>query len=437
MAKNKPAKTARAAAAQVINQVCQHHRALNGVLRLAQSHLPDKDTALCQHLCYGVLRWQPQLTAITGQLLNKPLKTKDGDISALLLVGLYQLREMRLPEHAVISETVNACAQLGKPWAKGLINATLRQYQREKENISEALSQHETSLYAHPQWLIDQIKHNWPNEWQAILQANNEHPPLFLRVNRQRTSRQAYLDLLQQQQIAATPTTLGNDGILLATPQDVFQLPGFSDGDVSVQDGAAQLVAAIVDVKPNQRILDACAAPGGKTCHLLEQEPANHVTALDIDASRLTQIEQNTDRLQLKATLIAADAADVSQWWDNTPFDRILIDAPCSGTGVIRRHPDIKQLRRDTDIDQLVATQQQLLENLWPLLNTDGLLIYTTCSVLKRENEQQMMAFLAQHPDAEEVLLTPEPATRQTVGYQRLPGQQNMDGFFYACLRRR
>ena len=437
MAKAKPLKTARAAAAKVISDVLRHHHSLNGILKVAQTALPDNETSFCQQLCYGVLRWQPQLQAIADQLLSKPLKAKDSDINALLLCGLYQLRAMRLPEHAALSETVNACAALGKPWAKGLVNASLRNYQRNQTEFDNNALVNESAQFAHPDWLIQQTKADWPAHWQTVLDANNQQPPMFLRVNQQHHSRDQYLNILEQENIPANAVEHLDKAILLESPCDVYQLPGFTDGHVSIQDAAAQRVAAILDIKPQQRILDACAAPGGKTCHILEIEPSNDVLALDIDPKRLTQITQNTDRLKLQVSLKAADAAETENWWDGQRFDRILIDAPCSGTGVIRRHPDIKALRRPTDIASLVEKQRQLLEKLWPLLNTDGLLIYTTCSIIKQENEQQIIDFLDRHPDAEECELTPEPATRRPAGYQRLPGENQFDGFFYACLRRR
>lgn len=437
MAKAKPIKTARAAAAKVISDVLRHHHSLNGILKTAQAALPDNETSFCQQLCYGVLRWHPQLQALADQLLSKPLKTKDSDINALLLCGLYQLRAMRLPEHAALSETVNACAALGKPWAKGLINASLRNYQRNQPELDNKVLENECGRFAHPDWLIQQIKTDWPTSWQTILEANNQQPPMFLRVNRQQHHRNQYLKLLEQANIPAEAVASIDEGILLDTPCDVYQLPGFTDGHVSVQDAAAQHVAAILDILPQQRILDACAAPGGKTCHILEIEPDNQIIALDIDPKRLTQITQNTDRLKLEATLKAADAADIDSWWDGQLFDRILIDAPCSGTGVIRRHPDIKVLRRPSDIGNLVEKQRQLLEKLWPLLNTGGLLVYTTCSIIKQENEQQIIDFLSRHPDAEECKINPEPATKRPAGYQRLPGENQFDGFFYACLRHR
>jgi 16S rRNA (cytosine967-C5)-methyltransferase len=427
----------RATAARVISEVVQKKHSLNAVLSDALPLLEDNDRGLCQQLCYGVLRWHPQLDAISQQLLAKKLKAKDSDIAALLLCGLYQLREMRIPAHAALSETVNATKTLGKQWAKGLINASLRNYQRQQADIEDKLKQSVSALYAHPQWLIDLYKQDWPDNWQAILTANNQQPPMFLRVNKQHNTRNEYLQKLRHHDIAATEVKDCPEGLLLEKPCDVFQLPGFIDGDVSVQDGAAQHVAALLDIKPNLRILDACAAPGGKTCHILEQSPDNQVVALDIAPNRLLQIKQNTDRLKLTATLIASDAGNVDQWWDGQLFDRILIDAPCSGSGVIRRHPDIKLLRRPDDIASLAEQQKTLLEQLWPLLKLDGLLIYTTCSALKQENEQQIADFLQQHPEAQEKPISLEPATRRPYGYQRLPGDDELDGFYYACIIRR
>jgi len=428
---------ARSTAARVIAEVVHKKHALNAVLANALVELPENERSLCQQLCYGVIRWHCQLEVISQQLLNKPLRAKDSDIAALLLCGLYQLRSMRIPAHAALSETVNACKILGKPWATGLINASLRNYQRQQQEIDASLLADDTAHYAHPHWLIERYKHDWPEQWQAILTANNQQPPMMLRVNQQHGTRDNYLARLGSENINATAIEHCPNGVLLATPCDVHALPGFSAGDVSVQDGAAQLVASILDLKANLQILDACAAPGGKTGHILEHYPDNHVVALDIAPSRLQSIEQNMDRLTLNAKLIAADAAETTSWWDGKLFDRILIDAPCSGIGVIRRNPDIKLLRRPDDIATLAIQQQRLLDNLWPLLKQGGLLVYTTCSALKQENEQQIAHFLAQHPEAQECEPPNAPATRRSVGYQRLPGDDNLDGFYYACIQHR
>ena len=275
MAKTKLITAARPAAAKVISDVIRHHRSLNGVLRTALLSLPDGERSLCQQLCYGVIRWQPQLQAITEQLLSKSLKNKDSDIQALLLCGLYQLRAMRLPEHAALSETVNGCAALGKPWAKGLINASLRNYQRNQSDIDSKVLANDAAKFAHPDWLIQTIKQDWPEQWQQVLEANNQQPPMFLRVNQQQHSQQQYLGLLIENDIPASEVKQSSEAILLNSPCDVYQLPGFETGAASVQDAAAQQVAAILQIGPKQRILDACAAPGGKTCHILETEPSS------------------------------------------------------------------------------------------------------------------------------------------------------------------
>ena len=426
--------SARATAAYVIAKVVQKKYSLNPVLHAALPLLAENERSLCQQLCYGVLRYHHQLDFISQQLLSKRLKNKDADIAALLLCGLYQLRELRIPSHAVLSETVNATKTLGKQWAKGLINASLRNYQRQSDEIELALKHSSSSLFSHPNWLIERFKNDWPTQWQSILEANNQQPPMMLRVNKQHTTRAEYLQRLNKAELKASEIKGCPEGLLLDKPCDVHQLPGFVNGDISVQDGAAQHVAKLLNIQANLRILDACAAPGGKTCHILEHNADNEVIALDIAEKRLVQIEENTQRLKLNATLIASDAGDVEKWWDGKLFDRILIDAPCSGTGVIRRHPDIKLLRRSDDIDALAEQQKRLLNQLWPLLKSDGILVYTTCSIIKHENEQQILQFLKQHPEAEEVHFTDAPAQRRTAGYQRLPGDEQLDGFYYAGL---
>jgi len=429
--------SARATAARIIAEVVHKKHSLNGLLSTYLPLLAENERSLCQQLCYGVIRLHPQLDSISQQLLSKPLKNKDGDIAALLLCGLYQLRDLRIPSHAALSETVNATKTLGKQWAKGLINASLRNYQRQQASIDAAMEQSDIAKYAHPEWLINRFQQDWPDNWQAILNANNQQPPMMLRVNQQQSTRSAYLAQLSAHDIHATEIEGCPEGILLDKPCDVFQLPDFETGAASVQDGAAQHVAALLDIKSGLRILDACSAPGGKTCHILEFAPDNDVVAIDISDTRLLQVKQNTDRLNLNATLVAADAADTESWWDGQKFDRILIDAPCSGTGVIRRHPDIKLLRRPDDIDSLAQQQETLLAKLWPLLKPDGLLVYTTCSALKQENEQQIEAFLKAHPEAKENEFSPMPAQRQRFGYQRLPGDDPLDGFYYAILSHR
>lgn len=429
--------TARLAAATILTEVSVRQRSLNSVLASTLTDLDERERGFCQQLCYGVLRWYPSLQFLAGQLLSKSLKNKDADIYNLLLIGLYQLRDLRTPAHAAISETVNTSKQLGKKWAAGLLNACLRNYQRQQEELETKLKANNSAQTAHPDWLLKQYQADWQEQALQICNANNQQPPMMLRVNQQQQSRDVYLSKLAAAEIAAEAVADTEYGILLSQPCDVLKLPGFSEGAVSVQDGAAQITARLLDIHKGQRILDACAAPGGKTGHILESEPKNDVIALDVSAERLQQVESNLSRLQLSATLKAADAAQTEVWWDGKPFDRILLDAPCTGSGVIRRHPDIKLLRRAEDIASLALQQQQLLDSLWPLLKPDGLMVYTTCSAFKQENEQQIEAFLQRHPDAEEVRPEQPPAQPRPFGYQRLPGDDIMDGFFYACLRRR
>jgi len=436
LAKKIRALCARSAAALTIAEVQLKQRSLNTVMAEYLPELNENERSFYQQLCYGVLRLHPSLVFIGEQLLKKPFKNKDADIAGLLLTGIYQLRDLRTPAHAAISETVNATKKLGKQWATGLLNACLRNYQRQHADLEATMQHNPIADTAHPEWLLQQYQTDWPEHWRQITQANNHQAPMMLRVNQQQASRETYLQQLLEQDIEASALCGCDDGVLLSKACDVSALPNFETGMASVQDGAAQLVASIMNIQANQRILDACAAPGGKSCHILEQHPDNTLVALDISAERLKQIEQNLSRLQLNAELKAADAADTDVWWDGELFDRILIDAPCSGSGVIRRHPDIKLLRRPDDIAALAQTQQQLLDKLWPLLKADGLMVYTTCSAFKKENEQQIEAFLQRHPDAKEIRFEQAPATARPYGYQRLPGDDVMDGFYYACLRR-
>lgn len=436
LAKNQSLQNPRALAALAISDVIRHGRSLNQVLDNRLQTLDGSNRSLAQQLVFGVMRSYPALAQLTGALLQRPLKNKDADINALLLLGLYQLRDMRLPAHAALSETVGASRDLGKSWASKLLNGCLRRFQREQTGFETQLEQTDTGRYAHPEWLMALIRHDWPQDWAAILDANNRKPPMMLRVNQQQHQRDDYLQQLQQAGIDARPVAGTDYGLVLTDACPVSALPGFSAGSVSVQDGAAQKVADVLALRPGQRVLDACAAPGGKTCHILEQQPDITVVALDIDARRLARVQENLQRLNLHAELVTADAGDTETWWDGQLFDRILIDAPCSGCGVIRRHPDIKILRQPGDIAELAKRQQALLQKLWPLLKPGGRMVYTTCSILKQENEQQIEAFLQSQPGAREYPVEPAPARRRDHGYQNLPGEAGMDGFYYACLER-
>jgi 16S rRNA (cytosine967-C5)-methyltransferase len=433
--KSARSKPPRLVAALAVDAVVRRGRTLDAVLEEMTGNA--RDGALVREMTYGALRWYFRLAAVAVRLLTKPLKERDADVFALVIVGLYQLEYMRVPPHAAVAETVAAAAVLGKTWAKGLINAVLRRYQRERETLLADLASNIEAATAHPRWLADMLRGAWPDQWQAILEANNSHPPMVLRVNRARLGREAYLAKLQAAGIAAQTTTCAPDGLVLEKPVSVEALPGFVDGLVSVQDGAAQLAAGLLETRPGQRVLDACAAPGGKTCHILERTPAlGELVAVDVDARRLAKVEENLERLQLTASLVAGDAGAPDEWWDGQPFDRILLDAPCTGTGVIRRHPDIKLLRRAEDIAELAKRQARLLDALWPLLAPGGKLVYVTCSVMPEENEGRITHFLATHDDAAEVPADMPCGMARTAGRQILTGEAGMDGFYYACIHK-
>ncbi len=428
----------RLAAIHGLQQVVDNGRSLSEVMPQALAQVNARDRSLTQALCFGVCRLYPQLEFLLHQLLEKPLKKRDSDIRLAILCGLYQLRAMRVPDHAAVSETVALATTLNKTWARGLMNAVLRNYQRKQTELNLALEQNPVAHFAHPQWWIDKIRSAWPGHWQAILEANNQPPPMALRVNARKLTRTNYLAQLQRAGIQARPLAHCEHGLILEEAISVEQLPGFSEGAVSVQDGAAQRVAAVMRPHSGDRILDACAAPGGKTAHLLEQQPElAELVAIDVDEVRLLRIHENLLRLGLQATVCVGDAATPSAWWDGNPFDRILLDAPCSASGVIRRHPDIKLLRRPADLPQLVQNQSDMLDALWPLLKPGGMLLYTTCSVLPEENSEQIRRFLVTHPDAQYLPLATAWGHSLSLGTQTLPGEDEMDGFFYAHMEKR
>jgi len=425
----------RLAAARALAAVLSGKASLNSSLPAQLDKVDERDRGLTQDLAFGTARWQPRLDLLAAQLLQKPFKAADADVQALLLVGLYQLFYTRIPAHAAIGETVGCADKLKKPWAKGLLNAVLRRAQREGEALLAGMERDPVVRTAHPRWLQKSLKAFWPEQWEAICAANNAHPPMILRVNRRHHSRDAYLALLAEAGIGASACQYSRDGIVLAEACDVRGLPGFAEGWVSVQDEAAQLSADLLELAPGQRVLDACCAPGGKTCHLLEAEAGlGHVVAIDLEAKRLTRVRENLDRLQLDAELIACDARDTASWWDGKPFQRILLDAPCSATGVIRRHPDIKLTRQAEDIPALAALQGELLDALWPTLEVGGMLLYATCSSLPTENTEVIDAFLARTPGARELDLATDAGLRQPHGRQLLAQEGGHDGFYYAKL---
>lgn len=425
----------RLAAARALAAVLSGKASLNSSLPAQLDKVEARDRGLTQDLAFGTARWQPRLSALAEQLLQKPFKSADADVQALLLVGLYQLLYTRTPAHAAISETVGCADKLKKPWAKALLNAVLRRAQREGNELLSALERDPVVRTAHPRWLQKSLKAFWPEQWEAICAANNAHPPMILRVNRRHHSRDAYLQLLAETGIQAAPCQYSRDGIVLAEASDVRNLPGFDQGWISVQDEAAQLAADLMDLAPGQRVLDACCAPGGKTCHLLEAEAGlQQVVAIDLEAKRLTRVRENLDRLGLDAQLIACDARDTASWWDGKGFQRILLDAPCSATGVIRRHPDIKLTRQAEDIPALASLQGELLDALWPTLEVGGILLYATCSSLPTENTEVIDAFLARTPGTRELDLATAAGLRQPHGRQLLAQEGGHDGFYYAKL---
>lgn len=425
----------RLAAAKALTAVLNGKASLNSSLPLQLDKVEVRDRGLTQDLAFGTARWQPRLSSLANKLLQKPFKAADADVEALLLVGLYQLLYTRIPAHAAIGETVGCADKLKKPWAKGLLNAVLRNAQRESEALLAELEHDPVVRTAHPRWLQKSLKAFWPQQWEAICAANNAHPPMILRVNRRHHSRDAYLQLLIEAGIEAQPCTFSQDGIVLAEACDVRNLPGFAEGWISVQDEAAQLAADLLDLAPGQRVLDACCAPGGKTCHILEVEPKlAGVVAVDLEAKRLVRVRENLERLGLSAELIAADGRDTATWWDGKPFQRILLDAPCSATGVIRRHPDIKLTRQPDDIPALAALQGELLDAMWPTLEVGGILLYATCSTLPTENTEVIEAFLARTPGARELDIAGEFGIKQPHGRQLLAQEGGHDGFYYAKL---
>jgi 16S rRNA (cytosine967-C5)-methyltransferase len=422
----------RALAADALCRVTGDGQSLTAALEAVLPRIPPgKDRAFVQALCYGVARWYYRLNFILDQIASKPIR--DEQIYLLALLGLYQLEYTRVKPHAAVAETVAAAGR--KAWAKPLLNAVLRRFQREREALIALADSEISSATAHPVWLVEAIQVGWPTHYRDVLHNANQAPPLTLRVNRRQGGRDAYLEQLRSAGIAAHACAYASAGITLETPQDVETLPGFLSGAVSVQDEAAQLAAALLDLRPGQRVLDLCAAPGGKTLHILESEPGlAEVVALDIAPERLTRIRENLNRAGLQATLLCGDASQPADWWDGKPFDRMLLDAPCSATGVIRRHPDIKLLRRPDDIAKLGALQRNILRHAWPLLAEGGLLVYATCSIMPAENALQVADFLQTQPQARELPIAADWGQPCAVGRQILSGEGNMDGFYYARL---
>lgn len=428
---------------------------------------------LVRDYCFGSLRWHQRLSAILDELMAKPLRNKDKDIECLLRIGLYQIIYQQTPDHAAVNETVSSLKGLKKPWAKKLVNAILRHFLRRKDELLTHIDEKEEARYAFPAWLMGKIKKAWPDHWQHVLTASNQRAPMVLRVNRTHQTIVDYCKTLDANGIKATPSRVCDSAVILDKPVNVYELPEFANGGVSVQDTAAQLAAGLLDLKPTMQVLDACAAPGGKTGHILESCQSLNVIAIDNSALRMQRVVENLQRIFpdthisqqnmatvveakedisalktevetletkgeiSKITLLVADAADIKQWANDLYFDRILLDAPCSATGVIRRHPDIKCLRRPEDIVSLQQQQQHLLRQLWTTLKSGGKLLYATCSILSEENEKQVATFIQNTDDAIIEIIEADWGHALEYGRQILPNDSKMDGFYYALIKKK
>jgi 16S rRNA (cytosine967-C5)-methyltransferase len=426
-------------AADAVHQVFSGRNltlALPAALSLFPAATPQQKGAAAD-LSYGTLRFYGEIDAYLTQLLEKPLT--DERIHALLLVAVFQLLHDKADAFTVVNQAVHAVSQLKRPapksWAKGLVNAILRNFLRQKDQLATRLKVSEVSTYSYPQWWINKLKIQYPDHWQSMLETGNQHPPMTLRVNTQKISMQDYLQLLARQDIEATQ--IGAQAVILTKPQAVEKIPGFTDGIVSVQDYGAQLAAPLLDLKSNMRVLDACCAPGGKTGHILELSDVV-MTSLDSDETRLQRVQSNLDRLNLQANLVVGDASSAS-WWDGVSFDRILADVPCTASGIIRRHVDIKWLRREADVASFVAQQAKILPSLWQMLAKGGKLLYVTCSVFYEENQEQVDEFLQNNADATQLPFQ-LPANHAQASITHLNGQlipsSAHDGFFYALLQK-
>lgn len=424
----------RALAAQALADVALRGASLRDAMERYAPRLADgRDRALLMALLSDGARWWLRFDPVMDRLLDKPLRQKEPAVHALLVLGLVQLEILELPDYAAVAATVQAAKALQRPRLAGLVNAVLRRWQRERAELLAALDAQPQTRHAHPAWLAQAIARDWPGRGDAVMAADNVEPPLMLRVNRRRTARESLVERLRSDGYTAQAHAWLADGIVLPHSTDVTRLPGFAAGEFAVQDGAAQIAADLADVRDGMRVLDACAAPGGKACHLLERADVA-LTAVEFDAQRARRISQNLDRLGLAATLVVGDAAEPSAWWDGRPFERILIDAPCSATGVLRRRPDVRLHRRESDIAPMVAQQQRILAALWPLLAPGGRLVYVTCSLLRAENEAVVQGWLDGRADARAAAFSLPAGQPAAVGWQVLPGDGDLDGMYYAVL---
>ena len=430
-------KNPRAAAAVVIASVLRG-KSLSALLPQYSSEIPDRERPLFKELCFGSLRWYHQLALLLKELLERPLKQKDAEVQGLLVLGIYQLLYMRISEHAVVNETVGSAQSINRAWAKGLINGVLRRFQRERETLLKTFSNNEVFQTAHPKWLLAKLDAAWPKaSVEDIIVGNNTQAPMTLRVNQKQYSREKYLSLLASVGIAAKPSSFSEAGIKLDSAIDVENLPGFESGACSIQDEAAQLAAGLLELRPHQTVLDACCAPGGKTCHILESEPnLQMLLAIDSEPRRLSKVADNLSRLDLHAELHVSKAENLEDWWSGNYFDRILLDVPCSATGVIRRHPDIKVLRKPTDIGKLTKIQLSLLKKVWKTLANKGFLVYATCSILPEENDEIIKAFIESQQDVAIMEIRESWGQKTEYGRQLFPTVAGHDGFYYSRLKK-
>lgn len=425
----------RALAAQALQRIVAG-RSLRGEFAAFSTKLPDpRDRALLSALLHAGARWWLRFDAAVNALLERPLPPREAALQALLVLGLVQIEVLGVPGYAAVDASVEAARALGKPKHAALVNAVLRRWQRERAPRLAALDADPVTRSAHPRWLLDAFAADWPDAAESIAAAGNAEAPLWLRVNRRRGDRDGFLQRLQSAGVPAQAPTQPPEAVQVGST-DVTGLPGYAEGLFSVQDAAAQFAAGLLDLHAGQRVLDACAAPGGKSAHVLELADVR-LLALDSDARRLPRLRENLARLDLQADIRAGDARRPDDWWDGTPFDRILIDAPCSATGIIRRQPDIKLHRRTGDVPALRKTQAQILDACWALLAPGGRLVYATCSILAVENAGQVHAFAARHADARvQPVALPGWRVQADAGAQNLPGESGMDGFFYALLEK-
>jgi 16S rRNA (cytosine967-C5)-methyltransferase len=436
----KAAASARSLSAYAVARVLREGVTLDAALKDALAAADAKLHASVRSLSYGAVRGYYRHEAILGMLLSQPVRSLDFLVRALLSVALYELEDERSPEYAVVDAAVQTAKATDALRASGLINAVLRRYLRERKTLDAKISAKPATRHAAPIWLSDRFRADWPVRWTQLLAASDAHAPMWLRVNSRLATTEQYLDRLQEARIGARAPPRVPFAIVLDSPCDVHALPGFAEGFVSVQDLGAQCVAFPLGLAADQRVLDACAAPGGKTALIAEREPnLKHLLAVDIDPQRLVRVRENLSRGNLAAELICADSANPAAWWDGVPFDRILLDAPCSGLGVIRRHPDIRLRKSPADIDKLPALQGRLLRATWNLLAPGGRLVYVTCTLTRSENRDVIAEFLSRTPEATVIPTAlwegwPDLGEADEFGRQILPGEAGADGFYYAAL---